>query len=286
MSSRRVLRHGDLSVVGPGFNPGSQSAVYAPLVARGSLVGLLAVESRNIGEFSERDREVLQGFIEPVSLAIDNPRWFARIKTVSADEERTRIARDLHDSIGQSLAYLGIELDRIVGREEEGEPISDQLEDLRRDLRGVVGDVRDTLYDLRTDVRSDKDFADTVEEFAERVANRTGMRIALHISADADVRLPILQEREMWRIAQEALINCERHADAERVDITWHCTTVGAQLEVIDDGRGFASDRAGRVDSYGIRGMRERASSVGATFEIHSAPGEGTTVRCILARNI
>ena len=285
LTGRRVLRHADLSTVGPGFNTGSRSAMYAPLVARGRLVGLLVVESRNAGEFSERDREVLQGFIEPVSLAIDNARWFARIKTVSADEERTRIARDLHDSIGQSLAYLGIELDRIVRREDDGEPISDQLEDLRRDLRGVVGEVRDTLYDLRTDVRADKDFGETMREFASRVADRTGMAIGVHVSADVDVRLPILQEREMWRIAQEALINCERHADAKKVDITWHCTTVGAQLEVTDNGKGFAPARAGRVDSYGIRGMRERASSVGATFEITSAPGEGTTVRCILARS-
>ncbi len=285
LTSRRVLRHGDLSRIGPGFNTGSQSGIYAPLVARGSLVGLLVVESRNSDEFDERDREVVQGFIEPVSLAIDNARWFARIKTVSADEERTRIARDLHDSIGQSLAYLGFEVDRIVKREDEGEPIADQLEDLRRDLRGVVGEVRDTLYDLRTDVGVDKDFSETMEEFAARVSERTGMEIAIHVSADADNRLPILQEREMWRIAQEALINCERHADAKRVDITWHCSKVGAQLEVTDDGRGFKPAAAGRVDSYGIRGMRERASSVGATFEITSAPGEGTTVRCILARS-
>ncbi len=285
LKSRRVLRQGDLSGIGPGFNSGSQSGIYAPLVARGNLVGLLAVESRNVDEFSESDREVMQGFIEPVSLAIDNARWFARIKTVSADEERTRIARDLHDSIGQSLAYLGFELDRIVKREDEGEPISDQLEDLRRDLRGVVGEVRDTLYDLRTDVGVDKDFSATVAEFAARVSERTGMEIAIHVLAEADNRLPILQEREMWRIAQEALINCERHADAVRVDIAWHCSNVGAQLEVTDNGRGFTPVASGRVDSYGIRGMRERASSVGATFEISSAPGEGTTVRCILARN-
>ncbi len=285
LTGRRVLRYPDLSIVGHGFNGGSQAAIYAPLIARGSLVGLLAVESRNAEEFTERDREVLQGFIEPVSLAIDNARWFARIKTVSADEERTRIARDLHDSIGQSLAYLGFEVDRIVKREDEGEPISDQLEDLRRDLRGVVGEVRDTLYDLRTDVGADKDFAETMGEFAARVAERTGMEIAIHVSADNSTRLPILQEREMWRIAQEALINCERHADAERVDITWHCAAIGAQLEVTDNGKGFTPARAGRVDSYGIRGMRERASSVGATFEITSAPGEGTSVRCILARS-
>lgn len=285
LTSRRVLRQNDLSGVGPGFNPGSQAGIYAPLVARAHLVGLLVVESRNVDEFSERDREVVQGFIEPVSLAIDNARWFARIKTVSADEERTRIARDLHDRIGQSLAYLGFEVDRIVKREDEGEPIGDQLEDLRRDLRGVVSEVRDTLYDLRTDVGADKDFAKTMEEFANRVSERTGMTISIHANADTRHRLPILQEREMWRIAQEALINTERHADARNVDITWHCNTLGAELLIVDDGRGFEPVRAGRVDSYGIRGMRERASSVGATFDISSAPGEGTTVRCILVRN-
>jgi signal transduction histidine kinase len=87
-----------------------------------------------------RDQELVDGFVEPAALAIDNARWFARLRTVGADEERTSIARDLHDRIGQSLAYLAFELDRIVDRR-KGDAGHPHLEQLRNDVRGVIGEV-------------------------------------------------------------------------------------------------------------------------------------------------
>jgi signal transduction histidine kinase len=95
-------------------------------------------------------------------------------------------------------------------------------------------------------------------------------------------RLPILQEREMWRIAQEALVNVERHAKAKAAAVRWRCDGEAAALEVADDGQGFPAGKAGRLDSYGMMGMRERASSIGATLEIHTEEGRGTVVRCFL----
>jgi signal transduction histidine kinase len=288
ISAQRAIATHKMVVVdelgeGNGLSPKASSAIYAPLMARGSLIGILAVEGAEVGRFTGRDREVVQGFVEPVALAIDNAKWFSRLKTVSADEERSRIARDLHDRIGQSLAYLGFELDRVVRANDLGNPVDDQLEHLRTDLRGVISEVRDTLYDLRTDVGSGKDFASTIDEFSSRVAERAGFEVAL--DCDSAHRLPILQEREMWRIAQEALINVERHADAKSVEITWRCDGSQAMLEVADNGRGFVIDSAGRLDSYGILGMRERASSIGASLQVSSAPQEGTTVRCFLTQD-
>lgn len=86
----------------------------------------------------------------------------------------------------------------------------------------------------------------------------------------------------MWRIAQEALTNVERHAQARKVRIVWRCNGSAAALEVLDDGIGFPEGRSGRLDSYGIVGMRERASSIGATLELVSAHNKGTRVRCLL----
>ena len=99
---------------GPGFSPSAASGLYAVLRARGAIIGLLSIEHADAHHFTGRDVELLTGFVEPAALAIDNARWFGRLRTVGADEERTRIARDLHDRIGQSLAYLAFELDRIV----------------------------------------------------------------------------------------------------------------------------------------------------------------------------
>lgn len=86
----------------------------------------------------------------------------------------------------------------------------------------------------------------------------------------------------MWRVGQEALANVERHAQATAVRIVWRCDGQRALIEVTDNGIGFEAGRAGRLDSYGMLGMRERASSIGATLEILSAPGRGTRVRCVL----
>ncbi len=267
---------------GPGLAQKASSGLYGVLPARGSLIGLIAVESQSDQSFTARDVELVKGFVEPVALAIDNARWFGRLRTVGADEERTRIARDLHDNIGQSLAYLAFELDRIVNSQANGNEIGTSLERLRDDVRGVIREVRDTLYDLRTDVSDSQDMADILEAYAARVTERSG--IAIELYCDRDARLPILQEREMWRIAQEAVTNIERHSGATRVRILWRCNGESAALDITDNGTGFPIGRAGRLDSYGILGMRERASSIGAALELTSEPGKGTRVRATLLR--
>jgi len=92
----------------------------------------------------------------------------------------------------------------------------------------------------------------------------------------------------MWRIAQEAMVNVERHAAARTVQIRWVCDEEGALLDITDDGRGLPArddaGRLGRTDSYGLIGMRERADNIGASLELLSQPGEGTKVRCFLAK--
>jgi signal transduction histidine kinase len=282
MSSNRMIEEPDLSQPrGPGISPTSSSGIYTVLPARGSIIGLLAVESRQPGAFGRRDIELLNGFVEPVALAIDNARWFSRLRTVGADEERTRIARDLHDNIGQSLAYLAFELDRLVTKESRGEELGGSLEQLRSDLRGVIGEVRDTLYDLRTNVSDQLEIGEVLEQFSARLMERTDLDIRVYADRSGP-RLPLLQEREMWRIAQEALVNVERHAEATGVAVRWRCDGEAGALEIADDGKGFPVGKAGRLDSYGIMGMRERASSIGATLEVHSEEGRGTVVRCFL----
>jgi signal transduction histidine kinase len=149
-------------------------------------------------------------------------------------EDRARIARDLHDRIGQSLAYLAFELDRLVTIAESGEPMGDRVERLRDDVRMVIREVRDTLYDLRTDVSDAQDLPQVLSQFAERVRERSELDITL-VCDEAD-RLPLLQEREMWRIAQEAVTNVERHANASRVRLVWRCNGDSAVLDITDDG--------------------------------------------------
>ena len=277
---RAVRTVPSLIELGGGLIPKMISGCYGVLTARGNLTGLVVMESAAAGAYSGRDGDLLRGFIEPAALAIDNAQVFTRLRTVGADEERTRIARDLHDRIGQSLAYVAFELDRLLKTYERGEDVGPSLQRLRGDVRGVIGEVRDTLYDLRTDVSEEQDFVQTMEAFLERVRERSNIRA--RVVAQVSGRMPLLPERELWRIAQEAVINVERHAKASSVSVTWRTDGRRVELEVVDDGVGFPSGKAGRLDSYGILGMRERAASIGATMEISGAEGRGTVVRCRL----
>lgn len=266
------------STQGPGLGFRSESGVYAPLIARNLLLGLLVVESNVKGAFDGSTAEVVDGIAPQAALALDNARWFARLRTVGADEERTRIARELHDRVGSSLAYLGFELDRIT--RSAGPEVGGQLQELRQDVRRVVGEVRDTLYDLRTDVSETSGLVGTLQDFVDRVGQRSQMTVTFEHSGDR--RLPLVQEREMWRVAQEAITNAERHSGGSAIAVRWTITASDAVLEVSDNGRGMSSGSARRLGSYGMLGMRERADAIGAQLEVITEETRGTTVRCRL----
>jgi signal transduction histidine kinase len=285
---RRIARLGlryvkamrvDLDVEGPGLASPSRVAIYAPLVARSTLVGVLAVESRDRNALRSRDVALMTGLAEQAALAIDNARWFGRLRTLGAEEERTRIARELHDRVAQSLAYLAFELDRITVAAQT-RPVNEELEALRGDVRQVVTEVRDTLYDLRTNVTESQDIVETLAGFLTRVEGRSHVPVRFEHEVTQRLALPI--EREVWRIAQEAVTNAERHARAKQLAVVWESHADRALLQVLDDGRGFPVGGSGRMDAYGLLGMRERADAIGATLEIESRPGEGTAVRCRL----
>lgn len=269
----------DLPALGAfGVAPDATSGIYAPLAARDELIGVLAAETRVAGDLDEHDLDLVAGICDQAGLAVANARWFRLIRSVGADEERTRIARDLHDRVGQSLTYVAFELDRIT-RKQESAPLQDDLERLRHDVRRTVTEVRETLHDLHTDVSEGSGLVDVLTRFLERVEGRTGTEI--RFTHEAPARLPLRQEREVWRIAQEAITNAERHADAQKIDVRWECTARGAVLEVADDGKGVAEGGPGG-EGYGLRGMRERAEAIGATLEVGPADGRGTVVRCRL----
>jgi signal transduction histidine kinase len=110
------------------------------------------------------------------------------------------------------------------------------------------------------------------------VRKRTAVEVSFTRQETARIALP--REREIWRIAQEAITNAERHAQAGRLDVSWECNPYQAVLTVTDDGRGFAEGDAGRTDAYGLVGMRERADAIGARLDVTSSPQGGTVVQC------
>ncbi|MEM9562071.1 MAG: histidine kinase [Actinomycetota bacterium] len=248
------------------------SGLYMRLVVRNHDIGLVGLEHVDEGQFDHADRELLAGMAEMLALTLANARSFNQLRSLAADEERTKIARDLHDRLGQYLTYIALELERI-----NTENPSTAIKELHEDVQGAIGEFRDTLLELRVAVSNDRPLSVILEEVVERFARRSEVEIALEV-ADRTERLPARIETEYLRIAQEALTNVQKHAGATRVVLRWQVEGGLGHLSIEDDGRGFNPSHGIRGSAYGLVGMRERAASIGAMLTVASEPGQGTVV--------
>lgn len=253
----------------------SASGLYVRLETRGGPIGLLGLEHPELAHFDERDVRVLSGLAEVLALTIDNARWFGRLRSLGAEEERVRLARDLHDRLGQWLTYIGFELERIIATDPAG---ARELQRLFDDVQSALDELRETLRQLRSGVSQDQPLAVIGPELVSRFAERSRVA-ASFVTVHPQNRLPVPVENELLRILQEALNNVARHSGASQVEVVWNVDGGNFELTVADDGRGFEVARGVRDSAYGLVGMRERADVIGAALHIDSTPGDGTTVR-------
>ncbi len=256
-----------------GFAALCRSGLYTALRARGALVGAVAIEHEPAEAYGPDEQDLLDSLSSVLALSLDNARWFGRLHTLGAEAERGRIARELHDRIAQSLAYVTFELERLQHLPGEKRDEIDNLHDVVRD---IMQELRETIYQLRANVSEDNELTVVAAEFLARFEERTG--ISTNWAPDTSRRLPYRVEQELWRIVQEALTNVDRHSGASQVIVRWDVDEHGgARLEVSDNGKGF--DPGGVAgDHYGIVGMRERAEAIGARLQIVSRVGRGTSV--------
>lgn len=190
------------------------------------------------------------------------------------EEERGRIARDLHDGLGQTLTALSLNLDAASSTTEAGSRADDLIR-AGHLAREAIDDTRRIAERVHPPRLAERGLASALQS----MASAPGGRVQVEIGPDADLRvLSADTELETYRIAQEAVRNAVDHADAQHIRLSLDRRSTGLRLVVVDDGQGF--DPA-TVDPrrLGIVGMRERAAAIGATFRIESAPGRGTWVR-------
>ncbi len=199
-----------------------------------------------------------------------------QIKEKTAVEERTRLARDLHDAVSQTLfsASLIAEVLPKVWEKNEDEGHK-KLEEVRQLTRGALAEMRTLLFELRPAALADADLNDLLRQLAESITGRTRVPVALEVEGDCEI--PADVKVALYRIAQEALNNIAKHSGASRAQVSLHCQPDGVELHIIDNGHGFdaAQETAG---SFGLGNMKERANGIGALLNIASKPGEGTEV--------
>jgi two-component system sensor histidine kinase UhpB len=219
--------------------------------------------------------ELTAAFNDMIERLETERRDSARAALAAQERERTRIARELHDEVGQALTAVMLQLER-ASRGVDG-VVRDDLEEAREGVRAGLEDVREIARRLRPETLDDLGLASALTALASDVARRTGLRVERRLAAD----LPVLEPDEelvVYRVAQEALTNVARHGEARRAWVTLEpYGDRRAALTVRDDGRGF--DLGAHAEGTGLRGMRERAVLIGASLHVDSRPGRGTTVR-------
>jgi signal transduction histidine kinase len=208
---------------------------------------------------------------------------FSRQLIEAQEEERRRIARELHDQIGQVLTAVKMNLhtvQRVCNGTEEGAHIKDNLEAVDEALRLV----RDLSVDLRPPLLDDLGLVTALRWYVDRYAKRTGIAAEVIVELDdPNERFSRELETACFRIAQEALTNVVRHAHANDVWVSLRKEDAILILSVKDDGIGFDHEalqrRAPRAATLGLLGMQERAHAAGGVLEIHSRISKGTEIR-------
>ena len=197
----------------------------------------------------------------------------ARLQTVR-DEENARVAREIHDGMGQQLTALKLDLASFARKS----PTDEKVQEMLGLVDTLVGAVRRISTELRPAVLDDLGLPAAVEWLAEDFERRSGIPTAVHVP-EHSFRLNREPANALFRVAQEALTNVARHAGAKRVEIGLDFEPTQVELTVHDDGAGITSDALGDRRSIGLLGMRERMQAVGGAVDIEAAQSGGTTVK-------
>jgi PAS domain S-box-containing protein len=198
------------------------------------------------------------------------------------EDERRRLSTELHDRTSPNLAALDINL-RSLGRRLPPDPDSDAamlLDDARALLADTADNIRDVCADLRPPILDYAGVVPALQSYAQQFAARTGIAVDVSVPERAS-RLDSEVESTVFRIAQESLTNCAKHARAGRISVVLNVQDRRLDLEIADDGVGFAADAVGEGESapgLGLLSMQERAQFVGGSLLVSSAPGQGTRI--------
>jgi signal transduction histidine kinase len=308
----------------PGVSEVSRSVLYVPLLsslpgmadrAVESLVGVLGLGSDQAGFFTEDARRLVESAASTVAIAIANARLYeqarreiaereqaedqlrqhrqqlrllnARLSEVE-DAERRRLARELHDQVGQNLSALGVSLSLVQAtllpalagvpqRHELAASLETRLDDAQAMVKGVTTSIQGVMANLRSPVLDEYGLAAGLRWYAAQLAERTGLAVVVH-GEELCPRPPTSVESALFRIAQEALTNVVKHARAQQAVVSLERDGKTLRMIVADDGQGFDPAILAKPQHWGILSMQERAEAAGGCCQVESRLGWGTRV--------
>ncbi len=253
---------------------GLQYHASIPLYAQEKKVGVLNVGSVEWRELSDEDLRLLNTVGDLMSIAIERARLYEKSIEIGAVDERFRLARELHDTLGQNLVAILMRLetlDALLDSNTNRETLSETVRDAIALARDNLEDARRAVLDLRAAPLENRTLIEALETLGQNIGGAARVRVKSIGEHPLSVRI----EASLYRMAQEALNNIAQHADAQKVLIELTSTPQYVQLVVEDDGRGFDPENV-QKDRYGLIGLNERAHLLGGSFAIESAPNHGT----------
>jgi len=197
--------------------------------------------------------------------------------------ERNRLAREIHDTLAQGMAAVSMQIELAKAARKDDKPaLGRYLDSAHEMLRGTLAEARASIWKMRSQLLENEDLAGAIETVLHRLAADLPVQTRFTVIGNRR-RLAPVTENELLRIAQEAITNAIKHAKPRAIDITLGFAEKQVQLAVTDDGTGFDVEQASsQAGHYGIAGLRERATELGATLKIDSSAGRGTRIEVIV----
>jgi signal transduction histidine kinase len=266
--------------------------------------------------FDESDVETLESLAFQLASAVEHARLLQKTREIAIVEERTRLARDMHDGVAQNLAYLLIQVDRCLNTVEEGSKLEEQLEQISALLKQNIEEIRRNIFDLRPVELEGKSLFEVLENFVVEFGQRWNLKTTCVVEGDFGEVSPEV-ESSLYRILQETLSNARQHGQCTQLSVKVAIKdNQWVTLEVQDDGQGFDIDqvtqelhqnrsqnqRPGQSESVddqarprskerrsrglGLTSMRERVQRVGGQLTVDSQRSQGTRVFAMLPLHV
>ncbi|HSO11713.1 MAG TPA: GAF domain-containing sensor histidine kinase [Anaerolineales bacterium] len=257
-----------------------RSWLGVPMLLGDQVTGILSVQNvDHENAFDKSDVHLLQTFAASMSIALENARLYEQARQLAILDERQRLARELHDSVTQSLYGISLYAQAATGNINAGqvEQAGQYLEDIQNTAQESLADMRLLIYELRPPILDKEGLIAALQNRLISVEDR--VRISSSIQTNLTGRLPSEVEEGLYQITREALNNIIKHARAKNILIRIQKEAESVSMEISDDGIGFFPESARRKGCLGLINMQERAQSQGWQIEIESSPGNGTRIK-------
>ena len=254
--------------------------ISIPLHAGLTPLGIVNIAAADDRALTADERALLDTVITRLAATIERAFRAEERAQAARLEERARLAREIHDTLAQSLTAIALDLESGLRHlTSDSERARGRLERALATTHASLEEARRSVLDLRTTPLAGTPLPEALAALGRAFTAEHGIRVRVRASGPDLAALPLRIEAELYRIAQEALTNVQRHAGATEVLLTLRAGGGRIAIAVRDNGGGLASSRGRRGGSFGLVGMRERARLLGGTLRVESQPAHGTTIR-------